>query len=170
MNVEDNGLTLQGVAQRLEALQHQNAENAQRLERLETLERENEQMRSENAGLRNEVPALRGSEMRRSAEPASESEVQVSRRWMLRRAGAAAAGLMVAGALTQRGIREAKAAAPFVNSTNTANRGAVEGSNESSDGYGVWGNCKGIGVRGTSPAPNLGAVEGHNSGGGRPRH
>jgi hypothetical protein len=61
---------------------------------------------------------------------------------------------------------EGKGKVGVLGTTNTASRGAVEGSNESTSGYGVWGNSKGIGVQGTSSAPNLGAVEGHNSGGG----
>jgi hypothetical protein len=45
MGAEDNGLTLQGLAQRVEALEHENAE------RLETLERENTELRHEAATL-----------------------------------------------------------------------------------------------------------------------
>src|SRR5215213_652845 len=109
MGAEDNGLTLEGLAHRLEALQHENAENA---ERLETLERENERMRSENAELREEVAplrssgtrweevvALRGSTTRQVAKPAAESDGQVSRRALIRKAGAAAVAAVAAGTL-----------------------------------------------------------------------
>ncbi len=48
MGAEDNGLTLQGLALRLEKLEHENA-----------------RMRSENAELRHEVAELRGSGPRR---------------------------------------------------------------------------------------------------------
>lgn len=150
MGAEDNGLTLEGLAQRLEAL-----------------ERENERMRSENAELRSKVATLEGSASRRdevavprdsetrqggasASESSEESEGRMSRRWLLSRAGAAAAGLVVAGALTQRDIREAKAT-PTVFSTTTANRGAVEATNNATgSGYGVWGKSPHIGLKGTS--------------------
>lgn len=54
-------------------------------------------------------------------EPASEPEGRMSRRWLLSRAGAAAAG-----------------------------RGAYEGTNGAANGYGVWGNSKKDGLYGTS--------------------
>ncbi len=95
MGTEDNGLTLEGLAHKLEALQRENAENTQRLE---TLERE-------NAELRHEVTAPRGSGTRRNApdeprslvprrdgERASGFEGPVSRRSLLSKAGAAATG------------------------------------------------------------------------------
>lgn len=153
------GLTLENLAQRLEAL-----------------ERENERMRSENAQLRSEVAVLlKGSGIRQGVEEpaaaASESEGRISRRRLLGRAGAAAAGLLVAGALTQRDIREAKAA--ITETSHNANvagvtginhaggagvkgeagfhgsafRGAVEASNNDPNGYGVQSDSKGIGVR-----------------------
>lgn len=149
MGAEDNGLTLQGLAHRLEAL-----------------ERENELMRSENAELRSKVATLEGSGTRRSevavlrasgtdrdGAPVGVSDGRVSRRTLLSKAGAAAAGIVVAGALTQRDIREAQAA--IVQGTSEApNRGAVEGINTNSEGFGVWGmgggsDVGGIGVRGT---------------------
>ena len=96
MGGEDNELTLQELAQRLE-----------------TLERENERMRSENAELREEVADLKGTRRgevaelrgpapRRTREPAaesSESDGLVSRRSLLSKAGAAAVGAVVAGML-----------------------------------------------------------------------
>jgi hypothetical protein len=104
MGGQDNGLTLQGLAKRLE-----------------TLERENERMRSENAELRQEVSVLRGSGTRRDEvlalrdsdehrdqeEPVSEFEGRVSRRSLLSKAGAAAVAAVAAGALVNP--REAKA-------------------------------------------------------------
>lgn len=130
-----NGLTLESLAQRLEALERENAE------------------------FRDEVSALRGSHMPRyrdeqptseSSEPAVEEE-RMSRRRMLSRAGAAVAGIVVAGALTQRDIREANAAI-LSGSTDQSKRGAVEGTNTSSQGYGVYGNSNGWGVYGRGSA------------------
>src|SRR5215213_5221186 len=114
MGAEDNGLTLEGLAQRLE-----------------TLERENERMRSENAELRHEVTALRGSATRRSEVPAlrgshtsrdgesaSEFEGRVSRRALLSKAGAAAVVAVAAGTLTYP--REAKADTTFFDTVQAA--------------------------------------------------
>lgn len=143
MGAEDNGLSLEGLAKRLEAL-----------------ERENAELRHEVAALRgsgthrDEVPARRDSIMHPTEEAAPEpGEGRMSRRTLLGKAGAAAAGLVVAGALTQRDIREAQAA--IVQGTSgAANRGAVEGINSNSEGFGVWGKAGGsdvggIGVQGT---------------------
>jgi hypothetical protein len=154
MGGEDNGLTLEGLAQKLQT----------QAQRLEALERENAELRHEVAALRgsqtrrDEVTKLRGSEARRDGEPAPgspeepEGQGRMSRRRLLSKAGAAAAGLVVAGALTQRDIREAKASSPLSHSIDMASRGAYEGTNEDSDGYGVWGNSKGYGLYGTSSA------------------
>ena len=65
---EDNGLSLEGLARRLETLEH-----------------ENERMRRENAKLRGDVAALSGSETSQAVEPAFEGRVS-------RRAGAAQQG------------------------------------------------------------------------------
>ena len=131
MATEDNGLSLEGLAKRLQALERENAE------------------------LRDEVGELRGSGTRRNEEePLLESERQVSRRQLFSKVGAAAAGLVVAGALTQRDVRPARAETvvndfyKFV--ANVPNRGAVEGNNSNSAGYGVWGHdTDNIGVFGT---------------------
>ncbi len=158
MDGERNGLTLESLAKRLET----------QGQRLEALERE-------NADLRSKVTTLEGSGTPRDdEEPAPALDGRVSRRRLLSKAGAAAAGLVVAGALTQRDIREAKATnhvvgtstasdVPAVKGTNTgggtamqgdcgdngsASRGAVEGSNNSTSGYGVWGNSAFVGVKG----------------------
>ena len=120
MGGEDNGLTLQELAQRLEGLQHENAE------RLETLERENAELRSKVATLegsdtrrgevaalrgsgtrREEVVALRGSDTRLNGEPVSAFEGRVSRRSLLSKAGAAAVAAVAAGTLLNP--RQAKA-------------------------------------------------------------
>jgi hypothetical protein len=73
-------------------------------------------------------------------------------RRLLSRARAAAAGLVVAGALSQREIRQAKASSPVRHAINAPSivgaRGAFEGTNEG-QGYGVWGNSNGYGVYGT---------------------
>jgi hypothetical protein len=100
---EHNGLTLEGLAQRLEVL-----------------ERENERTRSENVVLRDEVSALRGSgtlggemavlrgsDTSRTSEAASEFAGRVSRRSLLSKAGAAAVAAVAAGTLL--GTRQAKA-------------------------------------------------------------
>src|SRR5215216_3762729 len=81
---EDNGLTLQELAQRLERL-----------------ERENERVRSENAELLKELTELRGSQTPREGDaPASEEFAgRVSRRSLLSKAGAAALGAVAAGTL-----------------------------------------------------------------------
>jgi hypothetical protein len=140
MGGEDNGLTLQGLAQRLKALERENAE------------------------LRGEVAALRGSDTHLVGEPElSSGEGRVSRKWLLSRAGVAAVGVVAAGALTQREIRSAEARNILEQTTFEADapdRGAVEGSNLSFTGYGVWGNTHLIGVLGTG----LFGVEGRTSG------
>jgi hypothetical protein len=145
MGGQDNGLTLEGLAKRLEAL-----------------ERENERIRFENAELRHKVATLESSGTRRGAVPAlrgsgprpeieagsSESDALVSRRSLLSKAGAAAAGLVVAGALTQRDIREAKAApgafssdtdTPAVWATNSSSSAGTGVQGESLNGFGVFG-------------------------------
>ena len=90
MGTEENGLTLEGLAQRLEAL-----------------ERENERMRSENAELRGQVATPEGSGMRWDEESLLESDRQVSRKWLLTKAGAAALGAVATGTLL--GAHPAKA-------------------------------------------------------------
>jgi hypothetical protein len=140
MGGRDEGLTPQGLA-----------------DRLASLERANEKMRSENIKLRDEVARLRDSGTRRARDERPTAEIPepfdpkepFNRRRLLSRAGAAAAGLVIAGALTQRDIREAKAAIVKA-TTDTANRGAVEGTNRNISGYGVWGNAAShYGVYGT---------------------
>jgi hypothetical protein len=133
MGAEESRLSLRALAQRLDTLERENAE------------------------LRSKVATLEGSGTRRhaDAERASESseadlEGRVSRKWLLSKAGAAAAGLAVAGALTQRDIREAKAAAPETFISNVAGTPGVTGKN-------TFG---GVGVRGEG----LYGVEGETSG------
>src|SRR5215218_7187779 len=81
MGTADNGLTLEGLAQRLEVQGRENAE------RLETLERENERMRSENAALRSKVDTLEGSNTGLDKQTAAAFEGEVSRRSLLTKAG-----------------------------------------------------------------------------------
>jgi hypothetical protein len=143
MSGEEGGLTLQGLAHRLEVLEQENAE------------------------LRRKVAtSLEGSGTRHhaNAEPATESsevelEGRMSRRRMLSNAGVAAAGLVVAGALTQRDIREAKAAAPETFTSNVAGTPGVTGTNtaggigvKAEGAVGVFGDNfgSGEGVRGVS--------------------
>lgn len=171
MSEEDNRPTLEGLAQRLEALEY-----------------ENERMCSENAEFRDEVAKLRGSGTRRALEPTSDG--RVSRRWLLRNAGAAALGTVAAGALMLRDTREAKADhyAPgmFVdyvvahqlaayNDTDTNGGYAVYGGSTSDTGYavhgentgfgpGVRGDGKGTGVRGRATGTGSKGVHGDNVG------
>ncbi len=87
MDAPENGSSLEALARRLEALER------------------------ENAGLRDEVNALRGSGRRRDQEVASEFERRMSRRTFLGKAGAAAVGAVAAGTLlSQRGAEAAQAA------------------------------------------------------------
>ena len=88
MGAENNGLTLEGLAQRLE-----------------TLERENTELRSKVAALegsgprRDELAEKRGSDIGRDKEAVSESDARVSRRALLTKAGAAAVAAVAAGTL-----------------------------------------------------------------------
>lgn len=105
MSTEDNGLSLQGLAQRLEAL----------TQRLEAQERENERVRSENAELRRKITTLEGSDTpHRDEAPAPESsepgeEGRMSRSRLLRNVAAASLGALAAGGMMQRDTRQAKA-------------------------------------------------------------
>ena len=125
---------------------------------MEALEHENERMRSENDALQSKVATLEGSQMPSGDDeepaPALDLDGRVSRRRLLSKAGVAAAGLVVAGALTQRDIREAKAA-QLIGSVDVPGRGAVEGLNTNSFGIGVLGECpRNIGVKGTANGTN----------------
>ncbi len=100
---QGNGLTLEALAKILET----------QTQRLETLERENTELRSKVATLgasgtpRNEIAEIRGPETRRSGQPVSVLEGQVSRRSLLSKAGAAAVAAVAAGTLLNP--REARA-------------------------------------------------------------
>jgi hypothetical protein len=145
MDAERSGPTLEALADRLEALERENAE------------------------LRGKVAALEGSHGRRDeaadpggSEPLEElEEGRISRRRLLGKAGAVAAGLVVAGALTQRDIREARADDPKTfTSTNAATPG-VTGEN-TFGGIGVYG--KGLyGIQGESNGATGQGVHGINS-------
>ena len=78
---------------------------------LEALARRLKELERENAELRGEVSALRGSDRRRDKEVASEFEGRVSRRAFLGKAGAAAVGAVVAGTLLDQRAAEAAQAA-----------------------------------------------------------
>jgi hypothetical protein len=145
---------------------------------LEDLARRLDAHERENAELRNEVAALRGSEGRRGEVAGSRGsgpqeelgEERISRRRLLGRAGAAAAGLVVAGALTQRDIRQARAAignfdsntaTPAVTATNTNLGPGVLGKN-TFGGVGVRG--EGLtGVLGDTSGATAQGVYGNNS-------
>ena len=97
MGGQDNELTLQGLAQRLEMLERENAELRQEVSVLRG-----------SGTRRDEVVALRGSDERQDQEePVSEFEGRVSRRSLLSKAGAAAVAAVAAGTLLTP--REAKA-------------------------------------------------------------
>jgi hypothetical protein len=168
MDGKDDGLTLGGLAQRLE-----------------TLERENERMRSENTELRHEVAALRDPDISRAVESAAGLEGRVSRRALLSKAGTAAVAAMAAGMFLNP--REAKAhdlnppidaenilthwiwaanhrdpATPAVRAEQQAGgtKGAVEGTHSGS-GPGVRGHSAGdTGVEGISASLSGIGVEG----------
>jgi hypothetical protein len=144
---EDNGLTLKGLAHRLEAL-----------------ERENERIRSENAQLwgelsalrglgthRGEVVTLRGSDTPRDAEdPATEFAGRVSRRSLLSKAGAGAVAAVAAGTLLNANAREAKAGTDFFDTVWCADLIADKGgvrTTHTSGGRAVWAQN----TRGTNP-------------------
>jgi len=104
MGTDDDGLTLQGLARKLET----------QAQKLEAVERENTELRHKVATLegsatdRNEIAALRGSDTHRDQEePVSEFEGRVSRRSLLSKAGAAAVAAVAAGTLVYP--RQAKA-------------------------------------------------------------
>jgi hypothetical protein len=130
MSAEVHGLTLEGLAQRLDSLERENAE------------------------LRNKVATLADSGTRSDDEELrpefSWSDQEVSRRSLLRKAGAAAVGLVVAGALTQRDIRQAKAD-PTYFTTDTYHHGAVEARNTNAGGYGVFAEAPNHGVYARTP-------------------
>ena len=146
MSVEDNGLTLQGLAHRLEVLER------------------------ENAQLRDEVVALRGSDTRsdglsktsslvprRDGARASGFEGRVSRRSLLSKAGAAAVAAVAAGALLPR---EAKAdhTDDIIQAYRVDTHGVTSHADPASE-YAVWG---GNNTGGTGKA----ALHGRNAGSG----
>ncbi len=87
MDREDNGLTLQGLAKRLETLEQENTELRHKVTTLE-----------ESGTRRDELAEKRGAHARRSAEAAYALDGQpVSRRALLSKAGAAAVAAVAAG-------------------------------------------------------------------------
>src|SRR5919107_4586245 len=107
--------------------------------RLDTLERENDELRSKVAALEGFNDRRKEAEATRDSEPSEElDEGTISRRGLLGKAGAAAAGLVVAGALTQRDLRQARADAPKTFTSTVAGTPGATGEN-------TFG---GIGVRG----------------------
>jgi len=91
MSTKDNGLTLEGLAQRLG-----------------TLERENTELRSKVATLEHSgTPSTEDGKPHASEWSASDG--QVSRKWLLSKAGAATVGAVAAGALMLGDTRQAKA-------------------------------------------------------------
>jgi hypothetical protein len=158
MGAEGNGLSLEGLAQRLETLERENAE------------------------LRSKVVTLEGSDPGRAVEePASSSEKRrVSRSWLLRNAGAAAVGTMAAGALLARDASVAKADhfAPgisvdyVITHLETAGLTAVFGNAPNGEGVVGFGKTHGVrgegqtGVFGKTTATGFAGVSGQHTGSG----
>jgi hypothetical protein len=145
MDAERSGPTLEALADRLEALERENAELRGKVSALEG-----------SHGRRDEAADPRGSEPLEELE-----EGRISRRRLLGKAGAAAAGLVVAGALTQRDIREARADDPKTFTSTSASTPGVTGEN-TFGGIGVYG--KGLyGIQGESNGATGQGVHGINS-------
>jgi hypothetical protein len=145
MDAERSGPTLEALADRLEALERENAELRGKVSALEG-----------SHGRRDEAADPRGSEPLEELE-----EGRISRRRLLGKAGAAAAGLVVAGALTQRDIREARADDPNTFTSTSASTPGVTGEN-TFGGIGVYG--KGLyGIQGESNGATGQGVHGINS-------
>jgi hypothetical protein len=145
MDAESSGPTLEALADRLEALERENAELRGKVSALEG-----------SHGRRDEAADPRGSEPLEELE-----EGRISRRRLLGKAGAAAAGLVVAGALTQRDIREARADDPKTFTSTSAATPGVTGEN-TFGGIGVYG--KGLyGIQGESNGATGQGVHGINS-------
>jgi hypothetical protein len=145
MDAESSGPTLEALADRLEALERENAELRGKVSALEG-----------SHGRRDEAADPRGSEPLEELE-----EGRISRRRLLGKAGAAAAGLVVAGALTQRDIREARADDPNTFTSTSASTPGVTGEN-TFGGIGVYG--KGLyGIQGESNGATGQGVHGINS-------
>jgi hypothetical protein len=169
---EGNGLTLEGLALRLET----------QAQKLETLERENEKMRSENDALQSKVATLEGSQMPPGdeEEPARALDGRVSRRRLLRSAGAAAVGTMAAGALLARDASVAKAdhfgpgisVDYVITHLEGTNLTAVFGNAPNGEGVVGFGNANGVrgvgkaGVVGKSSTTGWEGVYGQHTGSG----
>ncbi len=168
MDTQGNGLTLEALAQRLEALEHENTDLRSKVATLE----------GSGTG-RHELAEKRGSETRRSGdrEAALAFDGQVSRRSLLSKAGAAAVAAVAAGTLLNP--REAKASdgtfdhiwckGPITTDTLFASTSnphfAVHAENRGS-GPGVQGKAaEGTGVEGIANAITGAGVEGRANGG-----
>jgi hypothetical protein len=128
---EQNGLTLEELAQRLEALERENAELQSKVATLE-----------KSGTRRDELAENRGSDTPREGEPATEEFAgRVSRRSLLSKAGAAAVAAAAAGTLLNP--REAKAdhydPAIRVDKVNVHCDSGVGVYSESTRSTGVWG-------------------------------
>jgi hypothetical protein len=159
---EDNGLTLEGLAHRLEALERENAELRSKVATFE-----------ESGTRRDELAEKRGSDTPRDGEaPASEEFAgRVSRRALLSKAGAAALGAVAAGTLLNP--HEAKANHVYGHhasiSANRVKTHLLEAENNL-DLPGVpaiWGRSmekQGPGVSGRTSGTNYSAVRGVHEG------
>jgi len=142
MGAREERPTLEGLAQRLEALEHENAELRSKLATLEV------------SGTRRDKPAeIKDPDACLYGEPAAAPEGQVSRRALLTKAGAAAVAAMAAGTLLHPRQARADHHAPgifvdFVNAHRDGNNIAVEGNSQAGTGvfgigkYGVWGESR----------------------------
>ena len=169
MGAVDDGLTLQGLAHRLEDLELENermrSENTELRQKVDTLER---------AGVRwDESPALRSSGTHQGREFASTwTEGVLSRRALFSKAGAAAVAAMAAGTLLYPREARANHFAPGIEVdwvfAHSDDRSAVTGVSGPGGIYGVYGRAErpgyfgvagrnqtsegGIGVDGLSPS------------------
>jgi len=160
---EANELTLQGLAQRLETLERENAELRHKVATLE-----------DSGTRRDELAEKRGSDTPRDAEPVTAEEFagRVSRRSLLSKAGAAALGAVAAGTLLNQ--REAQAVTGTFDhvEVNSQGRDAVHAHSAQADAvYAVAGNVgaaggRGRGVFGYSYNGQWPGVEGGNHEGG----
>jgi hypothetical protein len=149
-NQEYEEPTLQGLAQRLEAL-----------------ERENERISSENAELRHEIAALRGPDTRRDEMVVPEFEGPVSMQQQQRLANSYFEANTILThylrALGDSGLRAVEAETTF------DHNGVVLGRNYAQSGVGVEGRChgsNGTGVYGQSPKVGVRGFGGNNYGDG----
>ncbi len=165
MDGGDDGLTLEGLSQRLESLERENAELRSKVDTMEGSGRR----RDEATDLRGsgtsggEVPAPRDSDPCLDGEAATEFEGLVSRRSLLSKAGAAAVAAVAAGTLLN--MREARAhdlGGP-INADNIRTHWIEALPHAASGRIAVWGSGLFGGVGGDSASVDHPGVLGRNS-------